>query len=174
MHISEGVLSAPVLISGVVLAGTGLAIGLKKMEYDRVPEVALLAAAFFVASLIRIPLGPSSCHLALSGAIGVLLGWSVFPAIVVGLTLQALLFQFGGLTTLGVNTVIMALPALVCCFLFNGLCRSSCSALASAASFACGFLSIALGTLLMALALVTTGKHFSEIAVSIIIAHLPL
>ncbi|MCP4716090.1 MAG: hypothetical protein GY868_13320, partial [Deltaproteobacteria bacterium] len=47
-------------------------------------------------------------------------------------------------------------------------------ALASAASFACGFLSIALGTLLMALALVTTGKHFSEIAVSIIIAHLPL
>jgi ABC-type Co2+ transport system permease subunit len=34
MHISEGVLSGPVLISGGVLAAAGTAIGLKKIDYD--------------------------------------------------------------------------------------------------------------------------------------------
>ena len=35
MHISEGVLSAPVLATGAVLAAAGVAVGLKKMDYER-------------------------------------------------------------------------------------------------------------------------------------------
>jgi cobalt/nickel transport system permease protein len=80
------------------------------MEHKEVPKVAILSSVFFVASLIHVPLGPSSVHLILNGIMGVLLGWTAFPAILVALALQGVLFQFGGITTLGVNTLNMALP----------------------------------------------------------------
>ncbi len=111
MHISEGILSGPVLISGATLAAAGTAVGLKKLDYDRIAQSGILAASFFVAALIHVPVGPSSVHLILNGIVGLLLGWAAFPIILVALLLQAVLFQFGGITTLGVNTVIMALPA---------------------------------------------------------------
>ena len=123
MHISEGILSGPVLISGVVLAAAGTAIGLKKLDYERIPRAAILSAAFFVASLIHVPIGPSSVHLILNGIIGLILGWGAFPVILVALVLQAVFFQFGGITTLGVNTMIMAFPAIICYYLFGGLVR---------------------------------------------------
>ena len=52
MHISEGVLSAPVLIAGGALTVAGSAIGLKKLDYDRLAQVGILSAAFFLASLM--------------------------------------------------------------------------------------------------------------------------
>ena len=88
MHISEGVLSGPVLVSGMVLAGAGMAIGLKKLDYDRIAQAGILSASFFVASLIHVPIGPSSVHLILNGIVGLLLGWGAVPAIVVALLLQ--------------------------------------------------------------------------------------
>ena len=97
MHISEGVLTAPVLGVGAVLTVAGLAVGVKEMDYDKVPEVGVLSAVFFVASLIHVPIGPSAAHLILNGISVLLLGWLAFPAISVGLTLQPVLFQFGGL-----------------------------------------------------------------------------
>ena len=81
MHISEGVLSAPVLAGGWVLAAAGTAIGLKRLDYDRLMTVAILAAAFFVASLVHVPIGPASVHLILNGLLGVILGFAAFPAI---------------------------------------------------------------------------------------------
>ena len=97
MHISEGVLSAPVLISGGALTVAGTAIGLKRLDYDKITHVGILSAAFFVASLIHVNVGPASVHLILNGIVGLLLGWAAVPAILVALTLQALFFQFGGL-----------------------------------------------------------------------------
>ena len=47
MHISEGVLSPAVLGAGAVLAAAGIVIGLRKLDYDRLMTVAILAAAFF-------------------------------------------------------------------------------------------------------------------------------
>ena len=97
MHISEGVLSPPVLVTGAVLTAAGVALGLRKMENEKIPLVAVLTSAFFVASLIRVPVGPSAVHLVLNGLLGLILGWAAVPAILVGVALQALLFQFGGL-----------------------------------------------------------------------------
>ena len=111
MHISEGVLSPAVLGAGAVLAAAGIVIGLRKLDYDRLMTVAILAAAFFVGSLIHVPIGPSSVHLILNGLLGMLLGWAAFPSIFVALMLQAILFQYGGITVLGVNTFNMAFPA---------------------------------------------------------------
>ena len=93
MHISEGVLSPAVLGAGAALAVAGLAMGLRKLDYDRLMTVAILAATFFVGSLIHVPIGPSSAHLILNGLVGILLGWAAFPAIFVALLLQAVLFH---------------------------------------------------------------------------------
>ena len=113
MHISEGILGAPVLAAGAALTVAGTAIGLKKMDYEKLPAVALLSAVFFIASLVHVPVGPAAAHLVLNGLCGLLLGWCAFPAILVGVSLHAILFQFGGLTTLGVNTFNMAFPAVI-------------------------------------------------------------
>ena len=78
MHISEGVLSAPVLVAGGALAAAGVAVGLRKLDYERVPQVAMLSAAFFVASLIHVPVGPSNVHLVLNGLVGLVLSMLSF------------------------------------------------------------------------------------------------
>ncbi len=174
MHISEGVLSAPVLISGAALTIAGTAVGLRKLDYDRMPQVAVLSAGFFVASLIHVPIGPTNVHLVLNGLVGLFLGWSVFPAILVGLLLQAVLFQFGGLTSLGVNTVIMALPGLICFYAFGAGVRSEKSAVSITCSFLCGGMAVFLSSLLVALALVFTGEAFLIVAKLVVIAHLPI
>ena len=111
MHISEGVLNAPALITGAALAITGTAIGLKQMDYDRVAHVGVLSAAFFVASLIHVNVGPSSAHLILNGMLGLILGWTAFPAILVALILQSIFFKIGGITTRGVKKIKIGLTA---------------------------------------------------------------
>jgi len=174
MHISEGVLSAPVLVTGVILTTGGVAVGLKKIEPHQVPKVALLSAAFFVASLIHVPVGPASVHLVLNGLTGLLLGWTAFPAILVGLVLQAAFFQFGGLTTLGVNTFNMAFPAVLVYYLFLPLTRKQHSPLVFAASAACGAVAILFSGLLIGLSLVFTGEPFLEVAQLTVAAHVPV
>lgn len=174
MHISEGVLSAPVLITGAILSVVGVAIGLRKMSYDKIPQVAVLSSAFFIASLIHVPVGPSAAHLVLNGLLGILLGWMAFPSILVALSLQALLFQFGGFTPLGVNTVNMATPAVIAYILFSPLARKANMTLVAVAGFLAGITGIAGGTLLIAFALISTGESFTNVAKVIAIAHLPI
>jgi cobalt/nickel transport system permease protein len=173
MHISEGVLSGPVLISGAALAAAGTAIGLKKLDYDRIARAGILSAAFFVASLIHVPIGPSNAHLILNGLVGLLLGWAAFPAILVALVLQAMLFQFGGITALGVNTIIMALPAVICYLAFSPFLHKN-APLALVATFACGFLSVFLSAIILALSLLFTEENFFEVSAIVIAAHIPV
>lgn len=112
-HIPDGILSAPVLIGGALVAAGGVAVALRRMDDRAIVRVAILSAVFFTVSLVSVPLGPTSVHLMLSGLMGLMLGWGAFVAVLVGLVLQVLLFGIGGLTTLGVNTVNIALPGIV-------------------------------------------------------------
>jgi len=173
MHISEGVLSGPVLVTGAGFAAAGIAAGLRSTREKDIPKVALLSAGFFVASLIHLPVGVTSVHLLLNGINGLILGWAAFPSIFIALVLQAVLFQFGGLTTLGVNTVIMAAPAVICRYLFFGLIRRGTAA-ATVAAFLCGALSVLMSALLLAVALMTTNTAFTTTAKAAIAAHLPV
>jgi cobalt/nickel transport system permease protein len=173
VHISEGVLSAPVLVSGGALAAAGTAIGLKKIDYDRLAQVGILSATFFVASLVHVPIGPSSVHLILNGIVGLLLGWAAFPAILVALLLQAVFFQFGGITTLGVNTIIMALPAVICYYLFAPLLHKDRKYLLLA-GFGCGFCAVLFGGVIVGLALMFTEENFLKVAMLVVIAHIPV
>lgn len=174
MHISEGILSAPVLAASWAIAAAGVAVGIKRLETDRMPQTAMLAAAFFVASLVHVPVGPSSAHLILNGLLGLILGWEAFPAIMVGLTLQAVFFQFGGVTTLGVNTSIMALPAVLCGLACRPALTSQRAWVQTSVAFACGAGSVGLAGVLAALALVFTGQSFVEAAAAVLLMNLPV
>ncbi len=174
MHISEGILSAPLLAAGWAATAGGLAAGLKRMNAEKIPETALLTAAFFVASLIHVPIGPSNAHLALNGLAGILLGWSAFPAIFTALMLQAVLFQFGGITTLGVNTFNMAMPAVAAGYIAAPFLRSGRKSIAVACSGITGAMSLLASAFLVALTLALAGESFSSIAGMIFIAHLPV
>jgi cobalt/nickel transport system permease protein len=118
-HIPDGILSAPVLIGGGVASAALLGIAIQRLDYDRVPQAAVLSAVFFVASLVHIPIGPTSVHPLLSGLMGLVLGWAAVPAITIALLLQAIFFGFGGLTVLGVSVLNMALPALLIAMLMR-------------------------------------------------------
>ena len=173
MHISEGVLSGPVLAGGAIISVAGLALGLKNIDYDKLPRVALLSAVFFVASLIHLPVGPSSIHLVLNGLVGIILGWAAFPALFVGLVLQAVLFQFGGLTVLGVNTATMALPAVLGYYLFAPLLRRGGRIALPLAAFAAGFCAIVFSAVLTGVSLYMSGEAFLGAAWAIVAANLP-
>lgn len=173
MHISEGYLSGPVLISGAALAAAGTAVGLKKLDYERIAQAGILAAAFFVASLVHVPIGPANAHLIMNGIVGLLLGWGAIPVIMVALLLQGVFFQYGGITTLGVNTVIMAGPAVAVYGLF-GFWTARQGWAGRLASFGCGAGAVALSAVLMAASLVFTDERFWAVAVTAIFAHLPI
>ena len=111
MHLSEGVLQWTVLLSTATVAGAGVIWGLRSLPVERLPQAAVLTAIFFVGGTIHVPIGIASVHLVLSGLLGLLLGWAVFPVLLVGLLLQAVLLSFGGFTVLGANLLILGLPA---------------------------------------------------------------
>lgn len=174
VHISEGVLSAPVLAAGALLSAGGVALGLRKMAPREVPKVAVMSSAFFVATLIRVPVGPVSCHLVLNGLMGLVLGWMAVPSILVALLMQAVLFQYGGLTTLGVNTLNMAAPAVLVHYLFSVPARRGRGPLVGLSGFLAGASGVGLSALLVALSLVSTGKAFIQVAEAVLIANLPV
>lgn len=173
MHISEGILPPAILAGGVVCSLIGCYIGLRKLDWDHILPVSMLAAVFFLASLIHVPIGPVSVHLVLNGLLGVLLGWASFPAIIVALILQALLFQYGGLLVLGVNALNMAVPPVLCYYLFRPLLQGSAS-MRSLGAIACGAFSVALSGLLTAGSLALAGQAFMPVAKAIFLAHLPI
>ena len=137
--------------------------------------VGILSAAFFVASLIHVPVGLASAHLVLNGLVGVLLGWAAFPSILVALLLQALLFQFGGITVRGVNTFTMGFAAVAAWYVCRAVCRL-CPGMGGvrAGAFMGGALGVALAAVLTALALAFTDEGFWLAAQLLLLAHLPV
>jgi cobalt/nickel transport system permease protein len=182
VHLHEAALSGStggivVLCAGAAATAAGTALGLRKMDYERVPQVAVLSSAFFVVSAIQVPLGVTSIHLVLNGLVGLILGWAAFPALLIALFLQAVLFAEGGLIALGVNTLTMALPAVVCYYLCHRGVRwrrdgLAFDGLAFAAGFSAGALGVLLAALLAASALWITGEQFRLFAGTVVGVHL--
>lgn len=186
MHVPDGILPVSVTLSGyVVSAGIAwLCLHRIKQRHDPredIPRAALLTAAFFLASLIHIPVPPASVHLVLNGLLGVLLGLFAFPAILIGLCFQAIMFGHGGLTTLGINGVILGGPALLAAFVFSLGRRHHINGRKTAiAGFLAGSSAIALSALLFALVIVTNlATHLradteQSALLALLFAHLPL
>jgi cobalt/nickel transport system permease protein len=175
MHILEGVLSVPVLIGGGALTAVGVGIGLRGIKDDNLPKVAVMTAAFFAASFIRMSVGPSTVHLMLNGLIGLMMGWVAFPIVLIGLLIQALLFQYGGLSGLGVNTLNVAGPAVLFGFLFRKPIHSQSFWPSAIGSFAVGFLSIvATALMVFAVLMLTDPVKYKVSAYAILVSHVPV
>lgn len=174
MHIVDGALANPVVIGGAVAAAGGIAVGLKSLDLDRIPTAGVLSASFFVASLIHVPIGPSSVHLILNGLAGLLLGWAAFPALFVGLLLQAVFFGFGGLTVLGINTLNIALPAVLTWMLFGRLIARGSAVQGAIWGGIGGAFSIAATTAFVAVSLALSGDEFLPAAKLVFFAHIPV
>jgi len=122
LHIPDGFLAAKVWIPawgaaagaiGLCSRKTGGAVGQKT-----IPVMGVTAAFIFAAQMLNFPIaGGVSGHL-LGGAIAAtLLGpYAGFLVITVVLTVQCLIFQDGGLTTLGANIMNMAFVGTSCVY----------------------------------------------------------
>jgi cobalt/nickel transport system permease protein len=173
MHISDGVLPVSVTLGGYAVSAALAAWSARRTTSDQLPKVAVVTSAFFVASLVHIPLGPTSAHLLLPGLAGALLGPVAFIAIGLGLLLQCLLFQFGGLTALGANALMMGLPAIACGWLFQAL-KGNTHMRHAAAGAAAGATGTAMAAVFLAGFLAAGGEDFFGVAKIAMAAHVPV
>jgi len=173
MHISDGVLPVSVTVGGYVVSA-GLAVwSSRRTGNEDLPKIAVVTAAFFVASLIHIPLGPTSAHLLMPGLAGALLGPATFLSVGLGLLLQSLLFQFGGLTALGANALMMGVPAVACGWFFQNYQGRTPLRQAIIGGMA-GAFGTALAAILLAVLLMTGGEDFFGVAKIALLAHVPV
>ena len=173
-HIPDGVLSLPVLVGGGVIAVSAVALGLKKIGDEDIPRTAILASGFFALSLFALPVGPSSIHLLLGGLMGIVLGTAIFPAVCVALLLQAVMFGFGGLTTLGVNIVNIALPGAVIGALVAPMVQRATPARAALIAGLASALCVGLTGLMVAACLALSSADYMLSARVMIATYLPL
>jgi len=173
MHISDGVLPIAISLGGYA-AGLAVAVwSAKKTRPEDLPKMAVVTSAFFVASLIHVPIGPTSVHLLIPGLVGILLGNGAFLSIALGIALQSLLFQFGGLTVIGANAIMMGIPALISGWVFRALSGRTHSNRVFAGALS-GGLGIVLAVLILALFLMTGGEDFWGVVKIAMYAHLPV
>jgi cobalt/nickel transport system permease protein len=173
MHISDGVLPLSVTIGGYAASAALAAWSAHRTHHEEMPKLAVMTAAFFVASLIHVPFGPTSVHLIIPGLTGALLGSSAFLSIGLGLLLQSLLFQFGGLTALGANALMMGLPALLCGWIFQKFKGRTIVHQAVTGGVA-GALGTALAAVILAVLLAAGGEDFFGVAKIALVAHVPV
>ena len=173
-HIPDGVLSWPVLAAGGVAAAAAVAVGVRSLDEQQIPRVAIVSAAFFALSLFSIPLGPSSVHLLLGGLMGLILGLSIFPAVLAALLLQAVMFGFGGLTSIGVNTINIALPGAIAGLIFAPMVARADAPRAALYGGLCAACAV-LGTgLMVSLSLYASSSDFATSSRVVAFSYAPL
>ncbi len=171
MHISDGILSSEVVITTSLISVGFLLFSLKNLKNKNIALIAAMGAIFFIASFIHIPLGPTQIHLVLIGVIGIVIGSSVFFAILIALLLQALLLGYGGISSIGVNVFIMATPAFIIYLLtkykilnfFNEKIKY----------FLIGAIPVLISTLFLALVLAFSKQEYEYASYTIILANFP-
>jgi cobalt/nickel transport system permease protein len=175
VHIADGILAPEVWIAGLVLTGMILVYTLSKVKVEEIPKLSLVTSAIFVASLIHIPIGPTSVHLILAGLAGILLGLGAFPSIFTAILLQAFLFQHGGITTIGINTINIGLPALASFGIFVlGVNRTELKHKLLLFGALAGGIAIVLAVVLTSLVLFITGEEFLGVLILLAVAHVPV
>lgn len=172
MHISEGVLNPEILVGGAVVSAILVVFSAKNVKSEDIPKTAVLSAVFFLASFIHVPIGATSVHLILGGLIGAFLGYGAILAIFIALVLQGVLFGYGGVTTLGVNTFILATPSLLGYFLMS--IKTSSDKMQKLYWFLVGFLPTFTSALLLSAVLSLNGEKFLPVAYLSFMSNLPI
>ncbi|MFD5825683.1 energy-coupling factor ABC transporter permease [Lentzea sp. NPDC060358] len=123
MHMSDGLLNAPVSVVFLVIAAVGVGYALVRARADlddrTAPMAGLVATFIFAVQMINFPILPGASGHLLGGALAAILVGPYVGALCVTIVLvvQALLFADGGLTALGANVTNMALIGTVTGFL---------------------------------------------------------
>ncbi len=174
MHLMDGVVTAPYIVGGYAAAAGLCAWSAYKIRDEEIPRIAVFTAAFFCASLIHFPVGPTSVHLLFNGLVGVILGRRAIIAFLIGLFLQAALFSHGGFSVIGLNTCIFGIPALMVGYLYHWFLGKK-ESMRFMAGMVCGALGVLFSGLLLMLILIFCQKDsFRTLAHFIFVAHLPV
>lgn len=174
MHVADGVLSGPVWATGFAAAAAIAAVTLRKVDLEDIPKISVVTSVFFVASLIHFPVGPSSLHLILNGLVGIVLGVHAFPAIMLGIVLQAILFGHGGVSVIGVNTVMMGTGAMAAHVVWMQRHRFNFPNRDIAFASLGGAVAIIVSGFILAISLYTTGEALWAMAGIVFVYHIPL
>ena len=115
MHMSDGIVNAPISVLFALIAVLGLAFCVARARRDlddrTAPMAGLVAAFVFAVQMLNFPVLPGVSGHLLGGALCAILVGPYVGALCVSivLLLQALLFADGGLSALGTNITNMAL-----------------------------------------------------------------
>lgn len=115
MHIPDGYLSPSTCATLYVGAAAGWYASLRRVKHRlntrAIPLISVFAAFCFVVMMFNVPLpGGTTGHAIGVGVAAIVLGpWESILAISLALTIQALFFGDGGITTLGANCFNMAI-----------------------------------------------------------------
>ncbi|KLE00547.1 cobalt transporter CbiM [Aliarcobacter butzleri] len=171
MHISDGIISIEVATVSAVATLAFCVYSFKNLTNEKIALVASMSALFFVTSFIHIPFGVTQIHLMLIGFIGIFLGSVAFISIAIALILQALLLGFGGLSSLGANILVMALPAYLVYLIFKLEILKRLNE--KVKFFLVGFLGVFISSLLLFSVLVFSKDEYLAVAYSIIAVNIP-
>lgn len=163
MHIPDGLLDAKTWIGAAVVAAAGVTLVTRRVQRDldprEVPRIAVMTAFIFAAQMINFPIiGGTSGHMIGGGlaamAFGPAVGTVIMTAVV---TIQALLFQDGGITALGANVLNMALVTTFSASLCHRLLSRLPGLPWAVSVFLAGLVSVLAASALGAIQLATSG-----------------
>lgn len=167
MHISEGVLRPEIIVPASVATACLAGYFLWRLRSDEIVRTAAMSAVFFMGSFIHVPLGVTSIHLMLSGLVGIFAGANAFLAILIALIFQGLLFGFGGLSVLGLNAIMIGLPAIL-----GGVFAKHLEHKIN--WFLAGFVPIFISAIILSAVLLLNGEEFKALAGVVLVSNLVL
>jgi cobalt/nickel transport system permease protein len=174
MHIPDGFLSTLVSIVLWAVSIGAVAYALRRVSMDlgerQVPMMGILAATIFAGQMLNFSVtGGTSGHLLGAAIATILLGpWAAVIIMTCVVSIQALVFQDGGLLALGANIFNMALVGVAVSYFAYTSLRKLIGGkpwAVFASSFAAAWLSIVIASLACALELALSGTSPANIAV---------
>lgn len=174
MHIPDGFLSVLVSIILWILAAGAIAYALWRvggeMGEKQVPLMAVMAAAIFAGQMLNFPVAfGTSGHLMGAALATILLGpWAAILMMTVVVSVQALLFQDGGLLALGGNIFNMGVVGVAITYFVYASVRRVAGKQSwgvFAGSALAAWLSIAVASLAVALQLSLSGSSTADLAI---------
>ncbi len=136
LHLPDGLLPAWLWAPALVVVVTLLALSGQSIEPRRVAYQGAVGAMMLAA--MAVPLGPLDYHLSLAGPVGVLLGPAAGIQVAFVVSLILALVGHGGLTVVGLNTLVLALAAGSASLAYRPLARRLAIAPALALATAAG------------------------------------
>jgi cobalt/nickel transport system permease protein len=174
MHIPDGFLSVQVSIIFWVITVLVIGYALKRVSADlgerQVPLMGVLAAAIFAGQMLNFTVaGGTSGHLIGAALATILLGpWAAMVTLTCVITVQALIFQDGGLLVLGANIFNMAIVGVTVSFMVYYTARRLLRGKSwgiYAAGFAAAWTSVVVAALGTAIELAFSGTSPANIAI---------